>query len=44
MKKTEEEKRRELEIEIQSVSSGRELEKIAKINKRAIKKHHNKED
>lgn len=44
MKKSKEEKRLELEKEIQSINSGRELERVARFNKKEIKKYHNKED
>ena len=44
MKKSDEQKRKEYEETIQSVNSGRELERIKKQNKKSNKKHFNHED
>ena len=44
MKKSDEEKKKELENWIQLINSGSELEKVEKIHKNELKKHHNKED
>lgn len=41
---TEQEKKEEIEKIIQSVSSGSELARIKRLNKKQIKKYHNKEN
>lgn len=41
MKKTEKEKREELDKQIQSVNSGREMELIERLHKKELKKYYN---
>lgn len=44
MKKTEEEKREELEKEIQFVNSGSALEHVARLHNKELKKYYNKQN
>lgn len=44
MKKTDEEKRKELEKEFELVTTGREMETIEKLHKKELKKYHNNQN